>query len=460
MRTGTAWLEEIDRQIREADFLVALLSQESADSEMVQAEVQRAFNYQKRQGHPHILPVRVSYRGLLPYTIDAFLNPLQYVSWSSPADNERLGREILAAIDGEFPPQQAVASGWPTADETTPFTISEDGQPMRDDMSAPLPEFDPRFLDDLSVPGGAVRLRDEFYVERKADADLRRQNERRGSITTILAPRQTGKSSLLVRGVHHTREQGNRVVMVDLQRVDRDDLQTIDSFLRYVAHSLARRLRLPAGTVDRAWQQPWGTQDKLTYLMEDLILPGDKPLLLAIDEADRLLETGYHTDVFGLIRAWHNSAAYDPLWENLNIAMAISTEPYLLIADPNQSPFNVGLKLELEDFTPEQVADLNQRHRSPVATQDLPALMSLLQGHPYLTRKALYFLVKESQTWAQLEQVAATDDDRVHRSVGKEVIEVGRIERTPPRFVHDPLVGTHSLEFTREELIGIKLDVG
>jgi hypothetical protein len=41
MRTGTDWLEEIDLQIEQSDYLIVLLSEESAYSKMVQAELNR-----------------------------------------------------------------------------------------------------------------------------------------------------------------------------------------------------------------------------------------------------------------------------------------------------------------------------------------------------------------------------------------------------------------------------------
>jgi len=95
-----------------------------------------------------------------------------------------------------------------------------------------------------------------------------------------------------------------------------------------------------------------GPQDKLTYLMEDYILSkSDSPIVLAMDEADRLLQTPFHSDFFALVRAWHNSRALDDRWNKLNIVMVISTEPYLLIADPNQSPFNVGLSFTWKILT-------------------------------------------------------------------------------------------------------------
>jgi len=89
--------------------------------------------------------------------------------------------------------------------------------------------------------------------------------------------------------------------------------------------------------------------------------------------------------------------------------MVIATEPYLLISNPSQSPFNVGIKLNLEDFSSEQVRELNDRHGGPVKEEDQEAFFQLLNGHPYLTRKALYLLVSKNWTWENLYQ-RATDD--------------------------------------------------
>lgn len=408
LRTGTARLEEIDYQIRTAHFFIVLLSRESADSEMVQAEVQRAYNYHKQQGHPHLLPIRLAYSDLLPYSIDTFLDPFQYVLWQNKADNEQVVREILAAIYGQLPRRIPLLAGPPS----DIINLSEDGRPFSNDKiaPAPLPEFDPRYVEDMVAPGGTVRLSDKLYIEREADKTLKRQILRPGSITTIRASRQTGKSSLLVRGIQHARQYGTKMVSLDLQRVDREQLSNSNTFLRYLADFMVRKLHLDAERVEKIWQGTLGSQDKLTYLLEDYILTAaDAPIIFTIDEADRLVETNFHTDFFGLIRSWHNSTAYDTVWEKLNIVMVISTEPYLLIADINQSPFNVGLKLYLEDFTFAQVSDLNRRHGEPIAQNDFDQFMSLLHGHPYLTRKALYTLVTGSMTWDELHRVAASD---------------------------------------------------
>ncbi|MCP4410325.1 MAG: TIR domain-containing protein, partial [Gammaproteobacteria bacterium] len=167
-------------QIKDSDFLVVLLSEASADSEMVKAEIKRAYEYRKLQDRPYTLPVRVAYEGLLPYSIDAFLDPLQYVVWHNEADNHRVSDEILAAIAGRLPQKL------PTTSDSGHIVLSEDGGVIDDGetLPPPLPEFDPRFLEELQAPGGVVKLRDDFYIERRGDEQLRREIIKMGTTTT------------------------------------------------------------------------------------------------------------------------------------------------------------------------------------------------------------------------------------------------------------------------------------
>ena len=419
MKIGMEWGREIQKQIETSDFFLVLLSRGSVDSEMVVEEVEHAHRHEKAHGHPRILPVRVAYTDPMPYRLGAYLDPLQYALWQSESDNEPLAQAILEAINSAAPlPQESVEFLGVGAGAT----VSEDGRVISDEetMPAPLPETDPRFIEELEVPSGAVKLRSKFYIERRADAQVRRQVLRSGTATTIRAPRQTGKSSLLVRGVHHARENGCKVAHLDFQLVDSDYLQTLDIFLRHFAEMIARRLRLDPAEVEKSWRGSLGSQDKLTYLLEDYILPEtEAPIVLAMDEVDRLLQTPFHTEFFGMLRSWYNSRAINDLWNILNIVMVISTEPHLLIDDIHQSPFSVGLRLYLKDFNEAQVHDLNNRHGAPLADDEIPQLMEMLNGHPYLTRKALYTLLVERLTWDELSKIAATDvgpfDDHLRR---------------------------------------------
>ncbi|MDF5733277.1 MAG: AAA-like domain-containing protein [Rhizonema sp. PD38] len=121
-----------------------------------------------------------------------------------------------------------------------------------------------------------------------------------------------------------------------------------------------------------------------------------------MDEVDKVFDAPFRNDFFGMLRNWHNSRAMSDIWNNLDFVLVTSTEPYQLIDDLNQSPFNVGQVIELEDFTLEQVRDLNQRHSSPFNTNAEMKLMVLLNGNPYLVRKALYLVASGQITTTEL----------------------------------------------------------
>ena len=397
IKIGVEWAGEIQREIEASDFVLIFLSEASIHSEMVAKEIEFAHKYNQQTDKARLLPIRINYTDLLPYQLSHYLDKLQYAEWHREADTSRLIKQIIEAInDGDTllsPPSEPPE---PTSERT--FVI-------------PQPFADPRFIESLREPSGAVRLRSEFYVERDEDHLLSRELAKNwGTTTTIRAPRQTGKSSLLIRGVTQAHKNGSKVVLIDLQPVDENRLKSLDTFLRYFAEIVVAKLGLDSDKVEKQWQSTLGPSDKTTYLMEGYILPEiDNTIVLAIDEADRLLRTKFHDTFFGLLRYWHNNRAMNDLWENLDIVLVISTEPHLLISDVTQSPFNVGLKLRLQDFDDNQIRDLNQRHRTPLDEHELPEFVEYLGGHPYLTRKALYTLITEKMTWSELAQIGSTD---------------------------------------------------
>jgi AAA-like domain len=85
-----------------------------------------------------------------------------------------------------------------------------------------------------------------------------------------------------------------------------------------------------------------------------------------------------------------------------------STEPYLFIDRPHESPFNVGEVLELKDFTLAQMHQLNELHGAPLFQPEVAQLYELLHGQPYLSRKGFY-VVKCGMTPGELMTHASSD---------------------------------------------------
>lgn len=406
MAVGTPWAERIDRELRQADVLLLLLSAESVGSEMVVAEVETAQRLQKHQGRPRILPVRVAYRELLPYPLSAYLNPINWALWDTPADTPRLLEELERAMAGEEQDNAAAEIG-PAAPAPIPAPAT----------TPPLQQFQPpspqASVAPLEPAEGTMDAESRFYIEREGDGVVRRALERQGVTITIKGPRQMGKSSLLMRVIQRAQAAGREVVYLDLQQFDQEVLAEADRFYIQFCQAMAEQLGLPDGTAE-AWAAGGGNNQLATrYVQNQVLKPLNRPLLLAMDEVDRLFEAEYRSDFFAMLRGWHNNRASPvPLfrpWKQLDLALVTATEPYHLIANLNQSPFNVGEVIPLDDFSAEQVADLNQRHGAPLAPGPLAQLMALLHGHPYLVRRALYLVAGGQMPVDQVLEQAASD---------------------------------------------------
>src|SRR4029434_1802258 len=116
---------------------------------------------------------------------------------------------------------------------------------------------------------------------------------------------------------------------------------------------------------EQVWNPHLGPSSNFErYLRREALAEAAPPLVWGLDEVDRLSTCDFGSGVFGLFRSWHNKRALDPQgpWQQLTLAIAYATEAHLFITDLNQSPFNVGTRLALEDFNFEQVAELNRRY--------------------------------------------------------------------------------------------------
>ncbi|MDJ0619174.1 MAG: AAA-like domain-containing protein [Calothrix sp. MO_192.B10] len=242
-----------------------------------------------------------------------------------------------------------------------------------------IPQFSPSVQPGaLEIPEGTMKLKSAFYVERKADKIALNMIVQQGVTIFIKGLRQVGKSSLLNRIIKMARNQNKRVLFIDFQLFGKADLSSDEVFLSQFCSWLSEELEIE-DRVDQYWQKNISNIQRCTrYVSRYILKELDSPLVLVIDEMDKIFGTPFSNDFFGMLRNWHNSRAMSEIWNHLDLILVTSTEPYQLIDDLNQSPFNVGQVIELEDFTSEQVAELNRRHGLPFNTSAEMELMTLL----------------------------------------------------------------------------------
>jgi hypothetical protein len=401
MTVGTPWAERIEQELRRSDFLISFLSAQSVQSEMVLGEVETAHQLGKESGKPVILPVRLAYRDPFVYPLSAYLNPINWAFWEDAADTPRLIQELLQAIAGAA---LSIDSDR-TKQELTAVPAAPESEPA---IPEPRPSAQPVSLEPAE---GTMDPKSKFYVERASDAIALATIQQQGVTLTIKGPRQMGKSSLLMRAIDTAIKAGKQVAFLDFQLFDQDVLRSADTFYRQFCNSLTEQLGIP-DRVAEYWQEGSGNIQRCTRYMQNHVLKEvGGPLVVAMDEVDRMFDADYRSDFFSMLRSWHNNRALPMLriWKQFGLALVTATEPYHLIANLNQSPFNVGEVILLTDFSLEQVSDLNQRHGSPLTSAQERQLMALLNGHPYLVRRALYLIASQQLTVAALLEQAAAD---------------------------------------------------
>ena len=242
------------------------------------------------------------------------------------------------------------------------------------------------------VPGGAMPLDSPYYIARAADREFGQAIARRTSIVLVKGPRQVGKSSLLARALDGARRSRAAVVFTDMQALGRDDLRSPMALYQALGRSIAEQIKVPS-SIETTWNDSDSPNTNFSRYLRALLGGAHHHIVWGLDEVDRLVGMECSADVFGLFRSWHNRRALDPAapWGRLTLAIAYATEAHLLIADLNQSPFNVGVRVTLEDFEAGETMTLNARHGSPLASPgDVARLMALVGGNPYLLQCAFY----------------------------------------------------------------------
>lgn len=246
-------------------------------------------------------------------------------------------------------------------------------------------------------PGGAMPLDSAFYIKRHCDYQLKEAIDRKDNCILIRGPRQMGKTSLLARGLMEARQQGYREAHTDYQTFFSEDLASPKSVMLALCRSLKRGLGLTVSVRD-CWDEDASPSDNLTdFLSKQVLSTSDQYFIWAMDEVDKMSPCPFKNDAFGLFRSWYNARATDTkgIWNRLILILSFATEPSQLIADTNQSPFNVGTRIAgLEDFNYKEMQELNRAYNSPLDAESLRLLQDLTHGQPYLTQAAFFAITR------------------------------------------------------------------
>jgi hypothetical protein len=376
LKISVDWARSVDERIRHADSVIAVFSAHSLDSEMLNYELDVVNDSKLKNRKLKLVCVPVGPNAAARGASGPLLGGYQTCAWQSQKDSALLIAEIIENLTGP-------------AQSTTNNLL-------------------------LGSSGGGVSTESPFYIQREGDIDLKEYLQFGEATTLIKGARQSGKTSLVGQGLRIAREYGYRAVVTDLQRLGSNLYAVENDFYQAITADLARQLNLGSDhDWDWSWDDLFGPTSNLDEYIRSLVVAKDSQIVWFMDEADWLFSTSFADGFFALVRSWHNARALsaDIPWHRFSVVIAYATEAHLFIQDINQSPFNVGKRIELKGFKLRETEELNKRYGEPLQGIDqVHELQSLLDGQPFLTRVAFDVLLRSNGNLRALLASADSDD--------------------------------------------------
>lgn len=193
----------------------------------------------------------------------------------------------------------------------------------------------------------------DLYIERSADRQVKSILEDMGRPGYVLVSRQMGKTNLLINARRKYANEEDRFVYVDLSNLFENETQC---FRNIIDTAIETNLDVFSELEIKIRQ----------YRIENSELPAHKQhekelrlllnsikgkLIIILDEIDALTKVDYSDRIFSQIRSIYFARTNYEEFYRLSYLLSGVVEPSELIKDPKISPFNIGEKIFLNDFS-------------------------------------------------------------------------------------------------------------
>jgi AAA-like domain len=253
--------------------------------------------------------------------------------------------------------------------------------------------------------GGCLGPDETSYIKRQADEDLYNALKA-GELCVIYAPAQMGKSSLILQVMNRLKNEDFACAYIDLSMfgsgVDKNSFQ---NFCYSLIETLVSEFALTSRFNLREWWKgatKWSsTGMSFRNFIDDILTEEiNQDIIIFIDEIDYLIVQDFTADFLSLLRGLYERNKFKQNNKlKCNFVLSGRRKPNknnTLIL--NTSPFNVGVNIELKEFTYEEALPLagGLAEKTDNPQELLKSILQWTGGQPFLTQK-ICSLVKESK---------------------------------------------------------------
>lgn len=225
-----------------------------------------------------------------------------------------------------------------------------------------------------------------LYIERNADRQLQNVLDDMGRPGYVLVARQMGKTNLLMHIKKQNEDERNVFVYVDLSNLCSSSRQCfrniIDTAIESRPELFSHLLPVMSESRRRELSLPYKEHEHELKLLLQAI---DGKLVIQLDEVDALTKVEYSDEIFAQIRSMYFNRVNFHESERLTYILSGVAEPSELIKNKKISPFNIGEKIYLDDFSRHEVALFFKKTGLPVPADVEDRIYHWTNGHPRMT---------------------------------------------------------------------------
>jgi hypothetical protein len=226
---------------------------------------------------------------------------------------------------------------------------------------------------------------EHLYVERNADMQLRsiiKEMQRPGY---VLVARQMGKTNLLFNAKRTLENEDRLFVYVDLSNLYDSDRECYRNIINNIIEPNIDLLESIESEIEKIREKNLPAHNEYSRCLRVILNYFKGDLVIILDEIDALKSVDYSDNIFAQIRSNYFSRTNFPVFERLTYVLSGVIEPTELIKDRNKSPFNIGDKIYLDDFTRAEHNIFIAKSKLNISNQISDEIFNWTNGNPRLT---------------------------------------------------------------------------
>jgi len=224
-----------------------------------------------------------------------------------------------------------------------------------------------------------------LYVNRKADEQLKSIVDEMQRPGYVLVARQMGKTNLLFNAKRTLENENRLFVYVDLSNVYAQEHDCYRNIIDCVIEPNEELFEPIQSEIQRLRENKLPPHKEYSKSLRLVLKQFMGDLVIILDEIDALRSTDYSDNIFAQIRSTYFSRTNFPVLERLTYILSGVIEPTDLIKDRNKSPFNIGEKIYLNDFSKGEYHNFIKKSALRADDTVIYEIYEWTRGNPRLT---------------------------------------------------------------------------